>query len=50
MAVRQSLNKLPTVEIKEVSIGKAVVQYDETRVTHEDLVRAVEDAGYVMTN
>lgn len=46
MAVKQSLAKLPNVVVEDVSIGKAVVRYDENQVRKEDLAQAVEEAGY----
>ncbi|MBI4418895.1 MAG: heavy-metal-associated domain-containing protein [Ignavibacteriales bacterium] len=49
IAVKQSLGMVPNVTVESVGIGKAVVQYDENIVKAEDLVRAVEDAGYTIT-
>jgi copper chaperone len=46
MAIRQELERLPAVVVKDVAIGRAVVQYDEREVSELDLSRAISDAGY----
>jgi copper chaperone len=46
MHVRKELSKLAEVIVEDVKIGKARVQYDEAKVSHEDLVRAIDEAGY----
>lgn len=46
MSVRKELGKLQNVEIHDVTIGSARVTYDESKVTYNDLLRAVDDAGY----
>lgn len=46
MAVRKQLSKLDNVKVKDVKIGKAVVEYDENKVSEELLYDAVEEAGY----
>ncbi len=46
MSVRKELSKIPDVTVKEVKIGSAVVEADESAVTREKLKRAVEEAGY----
>jgi copper chaperone CopZ len=46
MAVRHELARLPHVVVKEVKIGSAVLSYDETAVTPEQIGAAVEKAGY----
>ncbi len=46
MAVRKELSRLENVKIKEVKIGKAIVEYDENKVKEELLYNAVEKAGY----
>lgn len=45
-AVREALEGLDGVEIREVLIGKAVVEIDETRVTDDQLAAAIDDTGY----
>ena len=34
------------IESPQVEIGKATVDYDEGTVTHEQIVEAIEDAGF----
>lgn len=34
------------IESPQVEIGKATVDYDESAVTHEQIVEAIEDAGF----
>lgn len=34
------------VQEADVSIGSATVEYDETTVSHEQIVEAIEDAGF----
>lgn len=46
MAVKQSFAKLPNVVVEDITIGRAIVQYDESVVRQEDLEQAVQDAGY----
>ncbi|HCV43430.1 MAG TPA: copper chaperone [Bacteroidetes bacterium] len=46
MHVKKELSKLSDVKIEDVQIGKARVQYDETKVGPQDFVRAIDEAGY----
>ena len=47
-AVEEELGKLEGVERSNADLEKGTVEvsYDEGRVTHEELVGAVEEAGY----
>ncbi len=45
MAVKKELSSL-AVESAEVEIGKAKVIFDETKVTEEQIINAIEEAGY----
>lgn len=45
-SVTQALRELPGVEVKNVSLGTAQVSYAADKVSPEDIVLAVEDAGY----
>ncbi len=45
MAVKKELQKLD-LNIKDVQIGKATVEYDETKVNKKEIEDAVEEAGY----
>ncbi len=44
-AVKRELAKLDISE-SEVTIGKAAVRYDETVVSHEQIIAAIKEAGY----
>jgi copper chaperone CopZ len=46
-SVTQALRELPGVEVKNVGIGTAQVTYEAAKVSPEDIVLAVEDAGYM---
>ena len=48
-SVSQALRELPGVEVKNVSIGAAQVSYEADKVSPEEIVLAVEDAGYTAT-
>ncbi len=50
MAVRKELSKLDNVKVRNVKIGQAVVEYDETKVNEKMLYNAVEEAGYKVVN
>lgn len=44
-AVKSELSKL-NLKVKEVNIGSAEVEYDESKITEDKLKEAVESAGY----
>jgi len=46
MNVKKELSKLAGLSVKEVKIGSAVIERDETRVSVQQLNEAVEAAGY----
>ncbi|MHB1688898.1 MAG: heavy-metal-associated domain-containing protein [Ignavibacteriaceae bacterium] len=46
MAVRKELSRLDNVKVKDVQIGSAKVEYDESKVDIQVLDKAVETAGY----
>jgi len=48
MHVKKELSKIATV--KDVQIGKALVELDETQTSEEDLTKAVDEAGYAVTS
>ena len=51
MAVQKELSKLENVKVKDVQIGSAEVEFDETKVTDKVLADAIEQAGYkIVTN
>ncbi|MGB5875616.1 MAG: cation transporter, partial [Bacteroidota bacterium] len=46
MSVKKELEKVAGVRVESVGIGKARVQYDESRVTRQEIARAIDEAGY----
>ena len=50
MAVRKELSRLDNVKVKDVKIGQAVVEYDETKIDVWRLYAAIEEAGYKPLN
>ena len=46
MAVRKELSRLDNVKVKDVKIGSANVEYDESTIDESVLEKAVEEAGY----
>ncbi|MDP4175938.1 MAG: cation transporter [Bacteroidota bacterium] len=45
MAVKRGLSKLPVV-VKDVQVGSAEVEYDESKVSRQTIVETIEDSGY----
>jgi len=45
-AVSEALKELPGVNVEQVRIGSAEVTYEPAQVSPEQIVLAVEDAGY----
>jgi copper chaperone len=48
MAVKKALDKL-NVESSDVQIGKAVVNYDDSKTDQKDIALAISNAGYKVT-
>ncbi|MBA4417324.1 MAG: copper resistance protein CopZ [Syntrophus sp. (in: bacteria)] len=46
MAVKKALGGVPAVIESDVAIGKAIITYDESRITAGDLETAIEKAGF----
>ena len=46
-SVKKELQKLPGVNIIDVQIGKAVIEYNEGTVTTEMISQAITEAGYI---
>jgi len=46
MAVRKALSRLDNVKVSDVQIGKANVEYDETKTTESSIISAIDEAGY----
>lgn len=45
MAVRKELSKL-NVNVKDVQIGSAEIEYDEKNVTRDQIANIISNAGY----
>lgn len=45
MTVKKELSKLNLV-VKDVQIGSADVEYDEKKISRENIKKAIEEAGY----
>jgi copper chaperone CopZ len=50
MHVRKKLQSIDGVDVKEVLIGSATIDYDDTKVSPEQLKAAVEQAGYAIAS
>lgn len=48
MAVKKELSKIPALRVKDVRIGLASVEFDESAVSPEKIKEAVEEAGYAL--
>jgi copper chaperone len=46
MSVKKAIGALKGIEQSEVSVGNAVVKYDESRLKKEEIEAAIENAGY----
>jgi copper chaperone len=44
-AVKEELSKL-NIKVKNVEIGLADVEYEESKVDRKEILRAIEEAGY----
>jgi copper chaperone CopZ len=49
MELRQQLSMLNMI-IKDVQIGSAEIEYDEEKISHEQIEFAVKKAGFVLKN
>lgn len=49
MAVNKSLGKLELKKVN-VQIGSAEVEYDESNVNENEIIKAIKDAGYIVIN
>ncbi len=47
MAVKKEIQKLD-VKNFDVKIGEASVEYDESKVSEENIKKAIEEAGYIV--
>ena len=49
-AVSQALGGLDGVQVEQVRVGSAVVNYDEAKLSRDRVTEVVEDAGYAVTS
>jgi copper chaperone len=49
MAVKKELEKIKDINVENVSIGSAKIQYDDSKVSKEDIEKAVDEAGFKLT-
>lgn len=47
-AVTKALQDLPGVDVKDVTVGGATVEVDQSRVTQTQLAEAIAEAGYTL--
>jgi copper chaperone len=45
-AVKQALEEIDGVQVEQVAIGSATMNYDPARTSPERMLQAIEDAGY----
>lgn len=50
MAVKKELTKIQGLVVKDVQVGSADVEYDESIVDPAHIRLAIQDAGYVALN
>jgi copper chaperone len=50
MHVKQALSKLNGLNIQNVEIGKAIVEFDETVVSKQQIAKTIEEAGYKLVS
>jgi copper chaperone len=46
MAVKKELSKIAGLIVDDVQIGKAKVQFDETKIIPATIEKAIDDAGF----
>ena len=49
-AVTMALQDLPGVDVKDVTVGRALIDADDHVVTAAQLTTAVEEAGYTLAS
>lgn len=50
MAVKKELEKLNGLLVEKIKIGSAKVEYDDSKISKEDISRAIDDAGYKLVS
>jgi copper chaperone len=46
MSVKKGLSKLAGVVVEDVQIGKARIQFDETKISNQMIADTIDEAGY----
>ncbi len=46
-SLKKELIKLD-LQIKDVQIGKAEIEYDDSKISHSEIEKAVRDAGFTL--
>ena len=49
MAVKKEIQKLDVKNL-DVKIGEASVEFNESKVSEENIKKAIEEAGYIVVN
>ena len=49
-AVAMALQDLPGVVVRDVTVGRAVIDAEEGVVTHAQIAAAIEDAGFSLAS
>jgi copper chaperone len=50
ISVQKELEKLDGLKVNKVRIGTAKVEYDDSKITKEEIARAIENAGYKLVS
>jgi copper chaperone len=50
MSVKNELGKVTGIVVDDVQIGKARIHYDESKVTEQEIARAIDEAGYKLVS
>ena len=50
MAVRKELSKIKNLSVQDVQIGKARIEFDDTKVQASEIAHAIEEAGYKLVS
>ena len=46
MIVKNTVSKLPGTEISTIEVGKAQINYDKNKTSPDQIIGAIEKAGY----
>jgi len=46
MAVRKELSRLDNIKIDDLQVGKATVEFDESKSDENRIIKAIEEAGF----